>query len=144
MKILLVEDNPGDILLAKEALRINAPSEGAYQLTVVNDGEAAIQYLYGKLPMQPFERPDMILLDLNLPRKGGLEVLKQVKQDEQLQAIPVIVFSTSASETDIQNSYNHQANCYITKPVDFNDFVKVMGSILSYWQEALPPLKAVA
>ncbi|MEM7657469.1 MAG: response regulator [Bacteroidota bacterium] len=139
MKILLVEDNPGDILLAKEALKINSPQPNSYELLVQSDGENALNYLFDQVKEGQVDRPDLILLDLNLPRKNGLEVLKALKADPFLKTIPVIVFSTSASEADISTSYSYHANCYITKPVDFNDFVTVMGSILCYWREALPP-----
>lgn len=139
MKILLIEDNPGDILLAKEALQINSPIPNSYELIVKKDGEIALSYLLKEVKVGQAVKPDLILLDLNLPRKNGLEVLKTVKNDATLKTIPVIMFSTSSSEIDIEKSYSSHANCYITKPVDFEEFVSVMGSILSYWREATHP-----
>lgn len=136
--ILLVEDNPGDADLAREALE---GSKINNQLYVVGDGEAAMDFLnhlegYSRMP-----RPDLILLDLNLPRKDGREVLAEIKADDNLKRIPVVVLTTSQSEEDVLKSYNLHANCYITKPIDLNQFIKVVHSIEEFWLSivVLPP-----
>src|SRR6185503_6916726 len=126
VEILLVEDNPGDVRLAVEALR---DAKVHNNLTSVTDGEEALEYLrregkYGEAP-----RPDLILLDLNLPRKDGREVLSEIKQDPTLKRIPVVVLTTSQAEEDILKAYNLSANCYISKPVDLDQFIKVVRSI---------------
>lgn len=144
MNILLVEDNPGDIILAKEALKLTAEHIEPYHLDVAKDGEEALKYLFQIDGYRESAVPDIIFLDLNLPRKNGFEVLQIIKSDQTLKSIPVIVFSTSSSEFDINNSYEHKANCYVTKPVDFDDFINVMGNILTFWGEARMPVKPVA
>lgn len=144
MNILLVEDNPGDIILAKEALKISSETIGSYHLEVAKDGEEAIRFLHRLGRFKRKLRPDLIFLDLNLPRKNGFEVLKEIKSSDSLKNIPVVVFSTSSSEFDINNSYQYQANCYVTKPVDFDDFIEVMGRILSFWKDTLMPAQAIA
>lgn len=126
MNILLVEDNPGDVRLTQEALK---EGQIAHQLTTVADGEAALQYLLD--PQHP--RPDLIFLDLNLPRKDGREVLAEIKQDRSTSMIPIIVLTTSEAEQDIQQSYGLHANCYITKPVDINQFIDVIKSVEKFW-----------
>ena len=128
--ILLVEDNPGDIRLTKEVLK-----EGKIEnkLNVVMDGEEAIFYLKKTGNYKDVITPDIILLDLNLPKKDGREVLAEIKTDPALMLIPVIVLTTSESEQDILNMYSHHANCYITKPVDFNQFINVIRSIEDFW-----------
>ncbi len=132
MNILLVEDNPGDIRLTQEALK-----EGDFhkelQLEVVSDGEQALQYLFKNPPYQNAKTPDMIFLDLNLPRKDGREVLKVLKNDAQLKLIPVVVLTTSEADKDIKGSYELYANCYITKPVDIAQFIDVIKSIENFW-----------
>ncbi|MEM7374276.1 MAG: response regulator [Bacteroidota bacterium] len=144
MNILLVEDNPGDIILAKEALKISSETIGSYHLEVAKDGEEAIKFLHRQGRFKKKVRPDLIFLDLNLPRKNGFEVLREIKSSESLRKIPVVVFSTSSSEFDINNSYQFQANCYVTKPVDFDDFIQVMGSVLNFWKDTLLPTQAIA
>jgi CheY-like chemotaxis protein len=128
--ILLVEDNEGDILLTTEAL-----NEGSIILTiaVVKDGWEAMQYLnkQGKYENEP--SPELILLDVNLPKMNGHEVLKNIKTDEKLKHIPVIMLTTSSSEKDVLSSYRNYANCYITKPVEVNDFQEVVASLENFW-----------
>ncbi|HEY3116608.1 MAG TPA: response regulator [Chloroflexota bacterium] len=130
VEILLVEDNPGDVRLTTEGLK-----EGKIRnhLNVVADGVEAMAYLRreGKYTGSP--RPDLILLDLNLPRKDGREVLAEIKADDVLRRIPVVVLTTSSAEQDIIASYNLSANCYVTKPVDFTTFVEVVKSIEDFW-----------
>ncbi|MGQ0829169.1 MAG: response regulator [Bacteroidota bacterium] len=130
INILLVEDNPGDIRLTKEVLK-----EGKIRnnLNVVTDGEEALLYLKKEGQYANVITPDIILLDLNLPKKDGREVLAVIKTDPDLKCIPVIVLTTSAAEKDILNMYAHHANCYITKPVDFNQFINVIRSIEQFW-----------
>ena len=130
IKILLVEDNPGDIRLTKEVLK-----DGKIKntLEVVTDGEEAIFYLRKTGEYTNATSPDLILLDLNLPKKDGREVLAEIKADLELRLIPVIVLTTSEAEQDILNMYAHHANCYITKPVDFNQFINVIKSIEEFW-----------
>jgi two-component system, chemotaxis family, response regulator Rcp1 len=140
VEILLVEDNPGDRALAVEALK---ESKIANNLHLAEDGEIAMKILkkegeYSKMPT-----PDIILLDLNLPKKDGREVLAEIKGDEKLKSIPVVVLTTSQAEEDIVKSYNLHANCYISKPLDFNQFVNVVKSIKDFWLAIvkLPPKK---
>jgi two-component system, chemotaxis family, response regulator Rcp1 len=136
--ILLVEDNPGDVDLAREGLE-----EGKVrnQLHVVGDGEAALAFLRRQAPYADAPRPDVILLDLNLPRKDGREVLAEIKADEELKLIPVVVLTTSEAEQDIVRSYKLHANCYVTKPLDLDQFVTVVKSIEDFWLAIvkLPP-----
>lgn len=130
INILLVEDNPGDIRLTKEVLK-----EGKIKnnLCVVMDGEEALLFLNKQDKYKTAITPDIILLDLNLPKKDGREVLSEIKSSSMLMSIPVIVLTTSAAEQDIANMYAHHANCYITKPVDFNQFINVIRSIENFW-----------
>ena len=130
VEILLVEDNPGDVELAREAL---AGSKLANRIAVVNDGEQALDYLFRRDPYGEAARPDLILLDLNLPRMDGREVLAAVKADPSLRRIPVVILTTSRSEEDILRSYDLHANCYITKPIDLNQFLRVVQSIEDFW-----------
>ncbi|TVR22126.1 MAG: response regulator [Anaerolineaceae bacterium] len=130
IEILLIEDNPGDIRLTQEALK---DSKLHNNLSVVRDGVQAMDFLrrrgnYGGVP-----RPDIILLDLNLPRKDGREVLKEIKEDDELRMIPVVVMTTSEDEEDILNSYQLHANCYITKPVDLHRFITIVKNIENFW-----------
>jgi CheY-like chemotaxis protein len=130
IEILLVEDNPGDVRLIREALK-----EGKVRNTlhVVYDGVEAITFLRKQGEYSGVLRPDLILLDLNLPKKDGREVLAEIKEDENLKRIPVVVLTTSQSEIDILKSYNLHANCYITKPVDLGQFLEVVKSIEDFW-----------
>jgi CheY-like chemotaxis protein len=136
--ILLVEDNPGDVRLTQEALR-----EGKIRnrLTVAKDGVEALAMLRREGPHANVPRPDLILLDLNLPRKDGREVLADIKADESLRRIPVVVLTTSKAEEDILRTYDLHANCYITKPVDLEQFIEVIKSIDDFWLTVvrLPP-----
>ena len=141
IEILLVEDNPGDADLAREALQTGKVRN---ILHVVGDGEAAMAFLrrQGKYAAAP--RPDLVLLDLNLPKKDGREVLAEVKADEDLKRIPVVILTTSKAEQDILKTYNLHANCYITKPIDLNQFIKVVQAIEEFWFTIvkLPPNEA--
>lgn len=130
IEILLVEDNPGDIRLTQEALKTG---HLANNLRVVRDGVEALAFLRRRGRHADAPRPDIILLDLNLPRKDGREVLEEIKEDDDLKRIPVVVLTTSDDETDIVTSYNLHANCYITKPVDMNRFVDIVKTIESFW-----------
>ncbi len=136
--ILLVEDNPGDADLAREALEGGKISN---QLFVVGDGEAALDFLNQSGGYAEMPRPDLILLDLNLPRKDGREVLADIKAHKDLKRIPVVILTTSQSEEDVLKSYNLHANCYITKPIDLSQFIKVVRSIEDFWLSivVLPP-----
>jgi chemotaxis family two-component system response regulator Rcp1 len=138
VQILLVEDSPGDIRLTREVLR---DARIANELHIVGDGEAAMSFLRRKGEYANARRPDLILLDLNLPRKDGREVLGELKDDAELHRIPVIVLTTSAAEQDILRSYDLQAACYITKPVDLDEFISVVRSIETFWLSIvrLPP-----
>ncbi len=128
--ILLVEDNEGDVLLTKEAFE---EAKLLTRLSVVRDGKEAIDFLTNQGDFAEAEVPDLLLLDVNLPKKNGHEVLQFVKEHEKLKSIPVIMFTTSSSETDINLSYQNHANCYITKPVDVNDFLSVVTRIENFW-----------
>ena len=124
--VLLVEDDPGDVLMTREAFEHH---KIANRLFVVNDGVEALQYLRGEPPYEGSPRPGLILLDLNLPRKDGREVLAVIKSDPDLCDIPVVVLTTSAADEDILRSYKLHANAYVTKPVDFNRFTDVVRQI---------------
>jgi CheY-like chemotaxis protein len=126
IEVLLVEDDPGDVLLTKEAFDDNKVSNN---LHVVSDGEEATAYLRRQDPYAEMPRPDLILLDLNLPRKDGREVLRDIKADPDLRSIPVVVLTTSEADEDILNSYDLHANAYVTKPVDFDDFIRIIRQI---------------
>lgn len=130
IEILLVEDNPADVRLTREALRtaklLNA-------LHVVGDGEAALAFLRRRPPYQAMRRPGLVLLDLNLPGIDGRHVLDEIKNDPALRTIPVIVLTTSAARDDVVGSYARHANCYITKPVDFSEFVNAIQRIEEFW-----------
>ncbi|MHB8422928.1 MAG: response regulator [Leptospirales bacterium] len=130
VEFLLIEDNPGDVRLTREALR---ESKVRNNLNVVGDGEEALLYLRKQPPYTDVSRPDIILLDLNLPRKDGKEVLAEIKADPQLKRIPVVVITSSAAERDIIRTYDLHVNCYVTKPVDLDQFIKVVQSIESFW-----------
>jgi chemotaxis family two-component system response regulator Rcp1 len=130
VQILLVEDSPGDIRLTREVLR---DTKIANELHIVGDGEQAMAFLRCEGDYTGVQRPDLILLDLNLPRKDGREVLAELKDDPELHLIPVIVLTTSAVEQDVLRSYDLNAACYITKPIDLDEFVSVVRSIESFW-----------
>jgi CheY-like chemotaxis protein len=138
IEILLVEDNPGDVRLTKEALK-----EGKVfsNLHTVKDGVEAMEFLRRQGKFSSVPRPDIILLDLNLPKKDGREVLQEIKSDEQLKRIPVVVLTTSKAEEDVLRTYNLHANCYVTKPVDLEKFMVVVKTIDSFWLTVvtLPP-----
>jgi len=138
VQILLVEDSPGDIRLTREVLR---DAKIANELHIVGDGDAAMKFLRREDEHSDAPRPDLILLDLNLPRKDGREVLGELKEDAELHRIPVIVLTTSAAEQDILRSYDLQAACYITKPIDLDEFIAVVRSIEAFWLSIvrLPP-----
>lgn len=138
VEILLVEDNPMDVIVTREALK---EGKVCNNLSVVQDGEGAIAFLRREGPYANAPRPDMILLDLNLPKKDGREVLSEIKNDPTLRDIPVIVLTTSKAEEDVLNSYQLHANCFITKPVDLEQFTTVIKSIEGFWFEIvkLPP-----
>ncbi|HEX3033861.1 MAG TPA: response regulator [Thermodesulfobacteriota bacterium] len=130
VEILLVEDNPGDVRLTIEALK-----EGKMinNVNIVGDGAEALAFLHQTGNYADAPRPDLILLDLNLPKKDGREVLEEIKEDPELKRIPVVVLTTSQAEQDIHKVYDLHANCYITKPVDLDQFMKVVKSIEDFW-----------
>jgi chemotaxis family two-component system response regulator Rcp1 len=130
IEILLVEDNPGDVRLCQEALK---DSKVLNNLHVTADGVEALEFLRRQGKFADAIRPDLILLDLNLPRKDGREVLAEIKEDEYLRRIPVVILTVSSAEEDILRTYNLHANCYITKPVDFDQFTKVVQQIEDFW-----------
>ena len=136
--ILMVEDDPGDVRLTREALK---GSKVLHNLNVVEDGVAALDYLRKVAPFQDAVRPDIVLLDLNLPRKDGREVLAAMKQDAALKMIPVVILTTSQAEEDVLRAYNLNANCYVTKPVDFDQFMRIVRTIEDFWLNVvtLPP-----
>lgn len=139
IQILLVEDNPGDVRLTREAFR---DSKIHNKLYVAQDGVEAIQFLRQQGEFADMPTPDIILLDLNLPRKSGREVLEEIKNDDMLKMIPVVILTTSDDERDIAASYALHANCYITKPVDINQFVTIVQNIQEFWFSVvkLPPV----
>jgi two-component system, chemotaxis family, response regulator Rcp1 len=136
--ILIVEDNPGDARLIKEVLNDNKVYSSLY---IVNDGVEAMHFLRAEGKYKSIPRPDLIILDLNLPKKDGREVLAEIKSDDRLKHIPIVIMTISQAEEDILKSYNLHANCYITKPIDLNQFIKVVKSIEDFWFSIvkLPP-----
>lgn len=138
IEILLVEDSPSDTDLTVEAL---SAAKVSNRLSIVDDGEKALAFLRREGPYADAPRPDLILLDLNLPRKDGREVLSDIKADEQLRDIPVVVLTTSAADQDVLHAYALHANCYITKPVDFQKFLEVVKAVETFWLTvvSLPP-----
>ena len=130
INILLVEDNPGDVRLTQEALK-----EGKVlnQMSVAKDGVEAMEFLHRTGEYAEAERPDLILLDLNLPRMDGREVLAEIKADKALRRIPVVILTTSKAEEDVLKTYDLHANCYITKPVDLDQFISVVEAINNFW-----------
>lgn len=127
---LLVEDNPGDVRLTQEALKSHKVQNN---LHVVTDGEEAMAFLRRQGRYKDSPRPDIILLDLNLPKKDGREVLAEIKSDPNLKTIPVVIITSSEAEQDVIKSYNLSANCYVTKPVNLDQFIKVVQSINDFW-----------
>jgi CheY-like chemotaxis protein len=138
LDILLVEDNPDDIFFAQMVLE---ESNFKNQLYTVTNGEEALQFLHQQPPYAHFPRPDIVLLDLNLPKINGLQVLRQVKENLHLRSIPIIVLTTSEDKAEITQVYQAHANAYIVKPIDLNDFQKVLENIQLFWQTIvkLPP-----
>jgi CheY-like chemotaxis protein len=130
LEILLVEDNPGDIRLIKEILK---ETKIRTNIQVAMDGEAALKLLFNTENLNAAPRPDLILLDLNLPKIDGRELLSEIKCSEDLKSIPVVILTTSTAEEDIIETYNNHANSYITKPVDLDHFIKVVESIKDFW-----------
>lgn len=130
IEVLLVEDNPGDVRLTREALK---EGKVCNNLSIVPDGVEAMAFLRREGPYADAPRPDVILLDLNLPKKDGREVLEEVKSDPALRSIPVVVLTSSEAERDIARAYALHANCYITKPVDLDQFITVVKSIEDFW-----------
>jgi len=130
VEILLVEDNPADARLVMEVFKDFKINNKLYH---VKDGVEAMNYLHQEDKYVDASKPDLILLDLNLPRKDGREVLKEIKEDEELKCIPVVILTTSSAEDDVLKTYCNHANCYIIKPVDFDQFINVIQSIESFW-----------
>ncbi|MYW90692.1 response regulator [Amycolatopsis rubida] len=130
IEILLVEDDPGDVLMTQEAFEHHKIRN---TLSVVSDGEQALRFLHREPPFEDAPRPGLILLDLNLPRKDGREVLSEIKASPQLRSIPVVVLTTSEAEEDILRSYDLHANAYVTKPVDFDRFVEAIRQIDNFF-----------
>jgi two-component system, chemotaxis family, response regulator Rcp1 len=138
IEILMVEDNPGDVRLTREALK---GGKVWNEIHVVTDGVAALDFLRQKPPYETMPRPDLVLLDLNLPKKDGREVLSSMKADPLLKAIPVVILTTSQAEEDVIRAYNLNCNCYVTKPVDFEQFTRIVQAIEQFWLTivTLPP-----
>jgi chemotaxis family two-component system response regulator Rcp1 len=130
IQILLVEDNPGDVRLTAETLRAGKVNN---ELHVAKDGEVAMAFLRREEPHADAPRPDLVILDLNLPRKDGIEVLTEIKQDESLHVIPIVILTTSAAERDVLQSYELKANAYVTKPIGVHDFIAAVTSIEDFW-----------
>lgn len=138
VEILLVEDSPADVALTEEAL---LESKLHNNLRIVTDGEAAMAFLHREPPYEAAPRPDLILLDLNLPKKNGREVLAEIKCDPSLSMIPIVIMTVSRDERDVLESYRLHANCYIQKPVRFREFIEIVKSIEAFWFSivTLPP-----
>lgn len=136
--ILVVEDNPGDARLIKEVLNDNKFYSSLY---IVNDGVEAMEFLHNQGKFSSVPKPDIIILDLNLPKRDGREVLAEIKSDNELKHIPIVIMTISQAEEDILKTYKLHANCYITKPIDLNEFIKVVKSIEDFWFSIvkLPP-----
>jgi len=130
IRILLVEDNEGDVILTLKALK---KAHVHNEIDVVRDGEEALQFLHKQGKYQDAETPGLVLLDINLPKIDGVEVLAEIKNHEHLRVIPVVMLTTSDSEKDIMQSYYHYANCFITKPVNFSKFMEVIETIKEFW-----------
>jgi CheY-like chemotaxis protein len=138
VEILLAEDNPGDVKLTRKALE---KGRLANNLHVVNDGVETMEFLRGNGEYEGRPRPDLVLLDLNMPRKDGRQVLEEIKESEQLKRIPVVVLTSSEAEEDVIRSYDLHANAYLTKPVDFDGFIDVVSTLEEFWLQVvkLPP-----
>jgi two-component system, chemotaxis family, response regulator Rcp1 len=137
MKVLVVEDNPDDVAIVKRAMR---KSEVKCELSFARDGQEALDFLYRNGEFEDATRPDLILLDLNLPKIDGLDVLSRIKQDEKLRRIPVIVLTISEHEQDMIKAYDSGASSYMTKPVDSKDFERLINTVQDYWRIArIPP-----
>ncbi len=130
VEILLVEDNPGDVRLTQEALKESKVTNNLY---IAGDGVEALAFLRKEGEYADMPHPDLILLDLNLPKKDGRELIEEIKSNEELKRIPVVVLTTSKAEEDIMQMYDRHANCYITKPIDFDQFIEVVRSIENFW-----------
>jgi chemotaxis family two-component system response regulator Rcp1 len=130
VEILVIEDNPGDVQLIIEALQ---EAKLANHLHSVGDGLEAMAFLRHEVPYQDAPRPDLILLDLNLPKKDGRQVLEEIKDDPELRQIPIVILTTSRADADILRAYHLHANCYVTKPVDFTQFIEVVQAIDHFW-----------
>ena len=130
VNILLIEDNPGDVFLIEKALRDCKFNNGLY---VARDGEEAIDFLRKRGKFEDAVDPDLILLDLNLPKKDGREVLEEIKKDKKLHKTPVIIMTSSSAEEDVAKAYNLNANCYIKKPIDLKQFVNIVKAIDTFW-----------
>jgi len=129
-RILFVEDNPGDVRLVQEAFK---DSKIENEINVVHDGVQAMDYLWKKGAYAAAFRPDLILLDLNLPKKDGREILMEIKQNEEFKSIPVVILSSSNATADIRSTYDNYANCYIQKPINYDDYMEVIGRIEEFW-----------
>lgn len=129
-EVLMIEDNPADVRLVEEAFK---ESNINNNLSVVEDGVEAVEFLHRQGKYANVLRPDLILLDLNLPRKNGVEVLQEIKSESNLRTIPVIILTVSKAEQDINKVYNLHANCYIIKPVDFHEFIRIIKGIHDFW-----------
>jgi chemotaxis family two-component system response regulator Rcp1 len=130
VELLLVEDNPGDVRLTQEALK---SGQVPVHLSVARDGVEALDFLRRKARFRNAPKPDLILLDLNLPRKNGREVLSEIKSDPELRRIPVLIMTTSRAEQDVNRAYSLNANCYITKPMDLDEFLRIVRAIEDFW-----------
>lgn len=138
LEVLLVEDNPGDVRLIVETLK---EGRKEYNIKVVKDGEEALLYLGKKGQYAAASRPDIILLDLKLPKVSGLDVLKEVKSSDDLKIIPIIVLTSSSAEDDMVNAYKNHANCYVTKPIDLDKFVVTIQLIEDFWFTIIKKMK---
>ena len=134
IEVLLVEDNPGDVLLTKEALH---EGKANFNIHVVSDGEEALKFLFREDQYKESPVPNIVILDLNLPKIGGREVLAKIKSDRRLKSIPVVILATSESEEDIHKSYDLHANCYVTKPIDFETFSTAIRFIQDFWMSVV-------
>ncbi len=130
INILMIEDNPGDVRLTKEALK---GFKLANTISVTRDGVEGMQFLRREGEFADAPRPNLILLDLNLPKKNGIKVLEEIKTDPKLKQIPVLVLTSSSAEKDVSEAYSKHANCYITKPISFDEFIKVVSTIKDFW-----------
>jgi len=142
VNLLLVEDNPADVRLTEEALK---QGEVAVNLNVASDGVEAVDFLRQRGKFREAPRPELILLDLNLPKKSGREVLSEIKCDPDLRRIPVVVMTTSTAEQDVEKAYHLNANCYVAKPIELDDFFEVVRSIEDFWlRKAVLPAMPVS